>query len=186
MATGIILAGGESRRANTNKMLLEIYDKPLILHTIENMSPFVEKIIVVTGKYHEELKPLLKDVEVVYNADYQKGMFSSVQAGVKHAERNFFIIPGDCPFVKASTFNALMVGSDFLIRVPMYKEKTGHPTYFSEKMKDKILSAPADSNLRVLRDEVGFKTVEVNDPNILNDIDTINDYQQMINKLERN
>ncbi len=60
MATGIILAGGESRRANTNKMLLEIYDKPLILHTIENMSPFVEKIIVVTGKYYEELKPHLK------------------------------------------------------------------------------------------------------------------------------
>lgn len=60
MATGIILAGGESRRANTNKMLLEIDHQPLILHTIKSLQPFVDKIIVVTGKYDRELRPLLK------------------------------------------------------------------------------------------------------------------------------
>ena len=126
MVTGIILAGGESTRAGTNKMLLEVGGKPIIFHTIDSMRPFVDKIIVVTGKFHDELIQNLKDVEVVFNKNYKDGMFSSVRAGVARAEGNFFILPGDCPCVSKETFKLLLDCDDFSIRVPAYNGRTGH------------------------------------------------------------
>ena len=106
---GIILAGGKSARMKQNKMLLPVQGKPLILHTIESMKPFVNHLIVVTGHYDKEIRETLKniDVEIVTNHDYELGMFSSVKTGVKHVRAPFFLIPGDCPFVKKSTFEAL-------------------------------------------------------------------------------
>lgn len=179
MVTGIILAGGESSRAGKNKMLLNVGGKPLILHTIDSMRPFVNKLVVVTGKYHDEMAPQLHDVDIVFNKDYQKGMFSSVKAGVAHAEGNFFIIPGDCPFVSKEVVSSLMK-DNFSIRVPVYHRHTGHPIYLHEKMKNLLLKESIESNLRAFRDKVGYEEVDVNDKNILNDIDTIEDYEKLL------
>lgn len=107
-----------------------------------------------------------------------------MQAGVAHAEGNFFIIPGDCPFVKESTFRALLSKS-FLIRVPVHDGKTGHPTYFHSSLKDKILKEDVSYNLHDFRDKIGYEKVVVNDPNIHNDVDTIEDYQKLIKTIER-
>ncbi len=180
MVTGIILAGGESTRAGTNKMLLEVGGKPIIFHTIDSMRPFVDKIIVVTGKFHDELIQNLKDVEVVFNKNYKDGMFSSVRAGVARAEGNFFILPGDCPCVSKETFKSLLDCDDFSIRVPAYNGRTGHPMYVNRKLRRHILHEPLDSNLRIVRDEVGYETIEVKDKNILNDVDTIEDYEKLL------
>lgn len=179
MITGIILAGGESSRVGQNKMMLVVNDKPLVLHTIDSMRPFVDKVVVVTGKYHEQMKPMLKDVDVVFNKNYQKGMFSSVKEGVSHAEGNFFIIPGDCPFVSKGVINALLK-DNFSIRVPVYHRHTGHPIYLHEKMKNLLLKESIESNLRAFRDKVGYEEVDVNDKNILNDIDTVEDYEKLL------
>ena len=183
MTTGIILAAGESTRAGQNKLMLEVNKKPLILHTVDSIRPFVDKLIVVTGKYNEQMCPILKDVEIVFNKDYQKGMFSSIRAGVAHSEGNIFVIPGDCPFVSKEVVKALSSPS-FSIRVPAYKGTCGHPIYLSEKVKDLLLKEDINSNLKAFRDKVGYEKVEVNDKNILNDIDTIEDYEELLK--ERN
>lgn len=181
MITGIILAGGLSTRAGQNKLLLEVGGKPIILHTIEAMRPFVDKLIVVTGKYHDELNTILKDVEVVFNKNFKDGMFSSVRAGVAHAEGNFFVLPGDCPFVSKKTMSALLDCDDsFSIRVPAYNGRTGHPVYVNRKLRRHILHEPPDSNLRIFRDEVGYEVIDVDDKNILNDVDTIEDYEKLL------
>ena len=91
MTECIILAGGISTRMGTNKMLLEYKGHPLIWHTIQSVAPFVSKIIIVTGKYDQEIRDALKDEKVsfVYNKDYELGMFSSVLAGVKETSEDF-------------------------------------------------------------------------------------------------
>lgn len=184
MTSGIILAGGESSRAGKNKLMLEVCGKPLLLHTIDSLRPFVDKLIVVTGKYHEQMAPILMDVEIVFNKNYELGMFSSIRAGVARAEGNFFIIPGDCPFVSKDVVSALMDKEEFSIRVPEYDGHTGHPVYLNRKLRRRILYEPPESNLRIFRDEVGYETVPVKDKNILNDIDTIEDYEKLLK--ERN
>lgn len=184
MAQGIILAGGLSTRAETNKLLLVIKNKPLICHTIDNMRPFVDKIVVVTGRYHNELLPYLNDVEVVKNDNYVKGMFSSVKVGVSHINDDFFILPGDTPFVSKKVYESLLKGT-FSIRVPLYVGKKGHPVFLKKENSKKILEEPDDSNLKNYIEAKGFESIEVDDDNCLTDIDTKEDYLNLLKKLER-
>lgn len=183
MAQGIILAGGYSSRANSNKMAFLIDGKPLVLHTIEAMKPFVNKIIVVTGHYDEEIRSIVKEdkkIKIVCNKDYSKGMFSSVLCGVSHVTDDFFIIPGDIPFVHASTYEALLKGTK-PVRYPTYRDKEGHPLFMKYELKEKLLKEGSESNLRIFRDKQEKEAIPTEDRNILVDIDTIQDY---VNALE--
>ena len=182
MAEGIVLAGGFSMRMQENKMHLEVLNKPLIMHTIESLLPFVNRIIVVTGHYNQEIRQLIKEdekIRIVYNKDYEKGMFSSVLCGVKEVKEDFFIVPGDIPFINAGTYEALIKGTK-PVRYPSYKGKEGHPLFISISLKDALLKESVDSNLRVFRNKQDREVIPVDDKNILKDIDTIKDYQELV------
>lgn len=173
---GIILAGGKSTRMGTNKLLLPYEGKPFLLHAIEGMKPFVDKIIVVTGRYDKEIREALKniDVEIVTNLDYELGMFSSVKTGVKRVGSDFFLLPGDCPFVKKETYIALLNGHE-KIRIPKYRDKEGHPIFISYEYKDEILSFPLDSNLKEFRNSKKYEIINVEDSNIVLNLNTVLD-----------
>ena len=181
MAEGIILAGGKSTRMKQNKMLLSFKGRPLISYTIESMRPFVNRIIIVTGKYDKELREALKndDVIFVFNEDYEKGMFSSVLKGVKETKEDFFIIPGDCPFVEKSTYQKLLDGTGD-IRVPSYKGEDGHPIYISKKYKDELLSCSLDLNLKLFRDSKKYEIIKTEDRNIVMNLNNILDYENLL------
>ncbi len=49
MRTGIILAGGDSKRIGTDKGLIDLNGKHLISYVIESLRPVVDEIIVVVG-----------------------------------------------------------------------------------------------------------------------------------------
>lgn len=179
MTQGIILAAGYSSRAHTNKMLLTYDNKFVLSHAVEGMLPFVDKIFVVTGHYHDELikamKPYSK-VAIVYNADYDQGMFTSVQAGVKKIKGDFFILPGDCPFVSAATYQKMLNGKK-AIRVPEYNGRMGHPLFLSACLKESLLNELPTSNLKVFRNRYDYEIIKTDDPHVLIDIDTQNDYR---------
>lgn len=182
MIEGIILAGGLSSRAKSNKMHFMLDGKPLLVHTIESIYPFVDKIIVVTGKYDEDVRSFIKEdekVQIVYNKDYEKGMFSSVLTGVRNTKGDFFILPGDIPFINRETFEVLLKGNK-PVRYPIYKGKEGHPLFIAKELKEKLLSEPIESNLRAFRDREEKEAIEVDDKNILRDIDTIEQYNALI------
>lgn len=181
MAEGIILAGGFSSRTKNNKMLLTIDDKPLILHTINSMKPFVKRIIVVTGHYDQDIKNLLKNenVEIYFNEHYPKGMFSSVLRGVQEVKDDFFIMPGDIPFVNKNTYMSLLNGTKD-VRYPRYKGKDGHPLFLKKEMKEKLLQEPMDSNLKAFRDKQDCEIIEVDDKYINRDIDTMDEYNKVL------
>ena len=155
MTQGIILAGGFSSRAKTNKMRFLVDNKPLLLHTIDSLKPFVDKIYIVTGYYDQDIREFVKQddvVEIVYNKDYEKGMFSSVLTGVNKVNGDFFILPGDIPFIKKETFDAILNGTK-PVRYPVYQGKEGHPLFIQGFLKEKLLQEPVDSNLKVFRDK---------------------------------
>ncbi|MFW5913617.1 MAG: nucleotidyltransferase family protein [Bacillota bacterium] len=181
MTEGIVLAGGYSSRANANKMALIYHGKPLILSTIEAMKPHVSRVVVVSGHHHGTLRLLLKgmpDVSIVKNPDYDEGMFSSIKVGMQHTKDDVFIIPGDCPMVDTKTYEALKQG-DQSIRVPSYEGRRGHPIFIPHTLRNDLLNAPKSANLKTFRDSKGFETVPVDDPGILIDIDTKEDYDKI-------
>lgn len=181
MVSGVILAGGYSKRANTNKLLLQVDNKPLILHTIDSLKSFVDKIIVVTGNYDKELRPYLKDVEVVFNNNYPLGMFSSVLCGVETADTDVLVLPGDMANIAGNAIKSIL-NANGEIRIPTYHGKTGHPLFLSHKLVKELLLEDIDSNLRKFIDKNLDKVtyVEVDDPFITIDVDTIEDYKKFI------
>lgn len=186
MAEGIILAGGFSSRTKNNKMLLTIDNKPLIIHTINSMKPFVKRIIVVTGHYDQEIRNILKneEVEIYFNERYPEGMFSSVLKGVQEVKDDFFIMPGDIPFVNKNTYMSLLNGTKD-VRYPRRKGKDGHPLFLKKEMREELLKEPIDSNLKAFRDKQNSEAIEVDDENINRDIDTIEEYKAIVKERDR-
>ena len=180
MAECIILAGGKSTRMKTNKMLLDISGHPLLWHTIKSVEPYVSKVIVVTGKYDEEIRNSLKgnNIIFVYNKDYEKGMFSSVLTGVKETKEDFMIIPGDCPFVEPGTIKKILLGNGE-IRYPRYQNLEGHPLYISKKYKDELLNFGLDSNLKLFRDTKKCEIIDVEDKNIVMNLNNLLDFKKL-------
>ena len=178
---GIVLAGGSSTRATVNKLLLEVDRKPLICHTIDTISVFVNKVVVVTGKYHDELSKVITNAEIVFNSSHEKGMFSSVLAGMKAArENNVLLIPGDITNVSKASVQALTRGTKG-IRIPSFEGVTGHPVYFSKEHVENILKEPIDYKLcdYIAKHNDDIEIIEVNDKFINFDVDTIEDYMRL-------
>jgi len=181
MAEGIILAAGFSSRAQGNKMLYQIDHKSMICHAIDSMKPHVSHIYVITGHYHDEIYEHLKslnEVTCVKNENYPLGMFSSVKKGVSMIHEDFFVLPGDCPFVEGETYQSLL-NSKGMIRVPQYNGRKGHPIWFDSNLIQEILIEPISSNLKNYRNKKGYETITVYDPKILNDMDTLEQLNDM-------
>jgi molybdenum cofactor cytidylyltransferase len=183
MIDGIVLAGGYSSRFFSNKMTVDLQGKPIIVHTIETMHQICDNIYVITGYYHQELTKLLKDfsfIEIIYNKNYNQGMFSSVKVGVEQVSHDFFIIPGDCPLVKESVYLALLKGRSN-IRVPSYNRKLGHPLFMKYILKEDITNT-SFTNLKDFRNNYNYEIVNVDDEGVLLDIDTVSDLNKIKGK----
>ncbi|AJA46431.1 molybdenum cofactor cytidylyltransferase [Clostridium pasteurianum DSM 525 = ATCC 6013] len=181
---GIILAAGFSSRARTFKMALDFKGKTVIERSVDSMKSCCSKIYVISGYRREIIEEILKgyeDVDVVFNENFKEGMFSSVKAGIKKLRGDkFFLTPGDYPAVKEDTYKALLTLSKDVV-IPTFKGKKGHPILMNTPVAREILSSDNYSNLKEFTISKGFSTVEVQDMGILRDIDTIQDYEDLLN-----
>lgn len=178
---GIILAAGLSKRAVSYKLALEIEGMSIIERCVEGMYDVCSKIIVVGGYKFETICNILKKYEkvnVIYNSDYENGMFSSVRAGLRHiVEEKFFLTPGDYPFVNSETY-LQMLSAEGEIIIPAYNGKRGHPILIKSKFINEILYNDRLTNLRDFIHSQDYKTIAVKDEGILIDIDTMEDYNK--------
>ncbi|MCP4151425.1 MAG: nucleotidyltransferase family protein [bacterium] len=204
---GIILAGGYSSRAGTFKMALPFGEKSLLEMTITPMATICSRIIIVGGHKFEELNKILEkpekaypvkpgvacpakpekippQVAIVFNANYPKGMFSSVQEGARFIKAaSFFLIPGDYPLVSEATYQtlrkALTTSDEYDVFIPVHKGRKGHPVLLRGHLAAEIIKEPVDSTLRNIINRNRVSLVEVNDKGILRDIDTIEEYEKV-------
>lgn len=181
---GIILAAGFSSRAGTFKMALDFKGKTVIERTVDSMKSYCSKVYVIGGYKIEIIEEILKnykDVEVVFNENFKEGMFSSVKTGVKKLKGDkFFLTPGDYPAVNKNTYRILLTLDEDIV-IPTFQSKKGHPILMNTQAAREILSSDNYSNLKEFTISKGFSTVEVKDRGILRDIDTIQDYEDLLN-----
>ena len=184
---GIILSAGFSERAKDFKPTLNIFGKPLLIRTIESLFDFCEKIIVVGGHNFSKLSEVVHGtpkVQLIKNENYELGMFSSVRYGIQQVKSDkFFIIPGDQPVVKKSTFKLMLNESDDIV-IPRYKGKKGHPVLFDSNLINEILQYPDTEILRNYIHSKEVKIIDVDDPGIGMDVDTQEDYQRVLEYYE--
>lgn len=176
---GVILAAGYSSRANAFKMELKIDEKAILQRCIESLYDECNKIIVVSGYKHEKIEKLVQNyskVEIIYNEDFHKGMFSSVRKGIRNvtAER-FLLTPGDYPLISKEVVKKLLKEKNEIV-IPSFNKRGGHPILLSSNLITEILIEPEDSNLKIYLSKKQCSYLNINDEGILLDVDTIEDY----------
>ncbi|MCD6595465.1 nucleotidyltransferase family protein [bacterium] len=183
---GIILAAGKSRRIGFGKfkMTLPFAGKTIIECAIDAMSPVCDRIIIVGGHRIEEIEKILavyEKVEIVFNKNYEGGMFTSVKTGASHIEApQFFLLPGDYPLISTKVYNKMLeIDSDIVI--PTYHSRNGHPVLMNSELIPELLAEPDDSNLKIFINRKGYDTVEIDEVGIITDIDTMDDYMRLPN-----
>ena len=149
MIKAILLAAGQSKRMKSENKLIKLYkNKPLINYSLNVLTKSkVNKIIIVLGHQHKELKKIIKKNKKIiftYNKNYKKGMASSIKIGLKKISKNdkgFIVAQSDMPFVKQSDINKIcrsINSKKFLIHALKYKNRVGNPIGFDSSLIKKF------------------------------------------------
>lgn len=182
-ADGILLAAGGSRRAGAFKMAAAVGGRPLLCWGLEALRSCCGRVIVVAGAGAERIAPLvagLPGVELVVNEHHEQGMLSSVQAGAARVRAGrFFVLPGDMPRVRPQTLARLLAaGAASGIVVPAFAGRRGHPALLPAALLPGLLAEPAGSSLGAFIRRCGAEVVAVDDPGVLDDLDTAEDLKR--------
>ena len=131
-----------------------------------------------------------KYVNYCYNDNYKDGMLSSVKCGFRNLPSDFeavLVFQGDQPLITPEVINKVIEAyrsSDKGIVIPVYNNRRGHPLLIDKKYRDDIEKLDASEGLRSLAhlfsDDV--LEVETNDPGILRDFDTYEEYKKELIK----
>lgn len=196
---GLILAAGLSSRMGDFKPLMPFKGKTLIESTIDSMlSAGVNQIVVVLGYRGDDIQAVLRlhyGKEIIYtrNPDYEiTDMLTSIQYGLKAMPycKSFFLLPGDMPNVKKSTFQRLLEAEPSdrpAIIFPTLSGHRKHPPLIHYDFLNTILQFKEDGGLRMLWKhlEDSIIQVPVEDEGVWMDLDTRKDYEFCISRTDQ-
>lgn len=179
---GVVLAAGLSSRVGANKMILDMAGRAVIERCILPMYDICSKILVVSGHRPGQIERILdgySKVQIIHNENYLDGMYSSVKTGLKHITGNrFFLIPGDYPALRPWVYEAMLKTRAGIV-IPAYQGRRGHPVLMESSLIPEILEGKKFNNLREFIRSKEPKTLQVDEPGILLDIDTMDDYHSI-------
>jgi len=182
-SVAVVTAAGSAERFGGKKLLALVEGEPLLDRTIRSLleGGVGEVIVVVGADARAELERdvnALNDPRVrpVENPDPSRGMFSSIQEGVRTAQGDvLLVLPGDMPFVQPATVRAVLDVWALKrgIVSPRHNGKRGHPVAMPLTLRDEIVATDPTSNLHeVIKKHLEQRTdVDVDDAGINRDID---------------
>ncbi|VBB08717.1 nucleotide-diphospho-sugar transferases [Lucifera butyrica] len=192
MIAAVILAAGQASRMGAPKQLLPLAGKPVIRHVAETAClSAVDECVIVTGCYSREVMATVRDlpVKIIYNPAWTKGQAGSVVAGIQavsSAAAGVLFLLADQPLVTVEFLNHLLVNyrtRPETIVVPVYQGKRGTPVLFDlPHWRRELLSLTGDEGARkiILQHPESVWQVEWEDKNVFRDIDTEEDYQEIL------
>lgn len=110
------------------------------------------------------------------------GMGQSIAAGVSAVSgaSGWLLLPGDMPMVRPSTVLAV---ADMLEQHPVsyaqYTGRRGHPVGFAAELYSELVTLSGDEGARRLIARYPSQAVDVDDPGVLMDVDTVADLGQV-------
>ncbi|QOX64608.1 hypothetical protein FRZ06_15295 [Anoxybacterium hadale] len=196
---GIILAAGYSSRMGDFKPLLQIGNRTAVEWIADTYKKSgISSVLAVTGYKRELLVPVLekKGIREAYNQEYDMGMFTSIQRGIREAmtvfadgPEGYFLMLADSPLVSAGVLKKIMdqhreVPEAFI--VPCYQGKKGHPLFIPACFAEEILDHKGEGGLKAVtsRHEDRMIKLEVGDESVVLDMDTPQGYQELLDYYE--
>lgn len=183
---GLILAAGFSSRMGRCKALLDLAGQSALERVVRSLRQGgVERIVVVTGHYRTEVETEARRLgcSVAFNADYERGMFSSVRRGVLALDGApaLLLLPVDVPLVSFQVISALVAahhrGSE--LAYPAFLGKRGHPPLIGHSLFPAVIGDDGSrGGLRPILEarEHLARDVAVPDEAVLLDMDSPEDY----------
>jgi len=138
----VLLCAGKSTRTSQMKQLYKIDREYLINVQIKKLLRFGFEVVVILGHRYEELIGLIDTrVEIIYNAEYEKGMFSSVKAVFQNVDAEQFLFCHiDRPIVNREVYLSLMQ-SKKEVAVAFCCGKKAPPIMMYSTVKEKLLAS---------------------------------------------
>ncbi|HSP16035.1 MAG TPA: NTP transferase domain-containing protein [Thermoanaerobaculia bacterium] len=182
MISAIVLAAGQAKRFGDCKQLLPINGKPLLQHVLDTLRQSkVDDVVVVLGAYANEIRQQIqfRDERIIANPDYEKGMSTSIQAGLRAIDSDAaFIVLADQPFVTAKTYDLLIDEyrrSRPKATIPTFNGFRGNPVLIEKSLFPEIMEIRGDTGARAIFGNHQVTKVPVDDRGVLIDIDTPED-----------
>jgi molybdenum cofactor cytidylyltransferase len=190
----IVLAAGASTRMGQSKQLLPVNGEPLLIRSIAAaLDSTAQKITVVLGANEKEHRTLIDDLNtgVVYNEHWQKGMGSSIKAGLKSllalnaSLTGIVVLVCDQPLLTSDHINRLIamhVQTLKPIVASAYAGTTGVPVFFHSTCFKQLLSLKDEQGAKKVIQENAGNVVTIDFPQGEIDIDTPDDYNNFQNQ----
>jgi len=193
MIWAVVLAAGKSERMGSAKLLLPLDGRTLIETVLQGvLRSRPDGVLVVVGADRARLEPVVErfPVRIVFNPDFERGMLSSVQRGLRAvppAARAVLVFLADQPPPPASVVDRIVAAyrkTGKGIVLPACRGRRGHPVLIDLKYRFEIATLDPRIGLRRLvrghPDDV--YEVPARTPAILKDIDTPRDYRAFLKK----
>lgn len=186
---GIILAAGESSRMGQRKAFLrhERTGATFLAHLVaESAAAGLSPVAVVGRGYDAELEGAARQAGANYvpNPRAAQGQLSSILAGLDSLDEQvsaMVVMPVDVPLVSASTIRRVAQAATeagVCIARATHRGRHGHPVLFTRAVFDELRSADPAVGARVVvrADPSRVRDVDVDEPGVIVDIDTPEDY----------
>ena len=158
----ILLAAGESKRFGDKNKLSEIINgKPIINNILDTLFEIFDpsELIVIVGHEQNKIKDLIlnKDIKILENKDYRKGIGTSIALGVNNLNTDIdgvMIIPADMPYINSK--DLINLEKKFMelnctkVVMPEHNYQIGNPV---------ILPRNYFKTLKNLKDDFGAKSL---------------------------
>lgn len=183
--SAVVLAAGMSRRMGANKLLLKLGGKTVLEHILDRLVDY--ETVVVTGHNPEEVTGVVDryDAKIVHNPDYEKGMTTSFQTGLRAIDSDaVFMVLGDT-FGFSGTLlrrmeEKMRAHPEALLVSPIYYGRRGHPVLVRSPLFKEFLEIGSDETMKnvVDRHQKEHRCVE-GDIWTVTDLDTSEDYERV-------
>ena len=190
MCSCIILAAGQSKRMGKPKYNLSFSEEETFLdHIIHVYRRFVvsEMVLVVNESFNLGEFQYDDSLKIVVNQKPVFGRFFSIQLGLQELKKNtpVFIQNIDNPFVNTGLLMNLHNGlGEAEYVVPAYKDRGGHPVLLSPRIIEPMINEfKNNSRFDDVLKSFKRKDIVVNDPYIIVNINTPEDYQKYFSGL---
>jgi molybdenum cofactor cytidylyltransferase len=191
----IISAAGRSSRLGRPKQLLPFGDGNLITHAVATANDAARgPVAVVLGAYADVIIPYLSglNTSVVINPDWPSGMASSIRTGIGFFEENYPETDGllfmvcDQPWLTQSVISGLFSlqnEQNTPAAACIYAGAPGTPALFHKSVFQALKNLKGDRGAGKLLREMSEVISKLDFPEGLHDIDTEDEYRELLKRL---
>ena len=182
-AVVVLAAGAGSRyRGTRHKLSEQLGGDSVLVRTLRNaIASEMPVVLVISEALIDEAQGLVAPEDMVVvdpRSQTGWGMGDSIAAGVSiHASATgWLVLPADMPLVRPSSLRAV---ADALDQQPIafaqHRGRRGHPVGFGAELFSELVMLKGDEGARRLLARYPTAAVELDDPGVLFDIDTVDD-----------